>query len=259
MPFAGTVAPAKYLMCDGSVVSQGTYPDLFSVCGYIYGSAPSGFFRLPDLRGRAPMGVDPGQSEFSAAGATGGSKTVTLTEAQMPSHKHTASAAGLTVSGQSVSGLTVSGLTFTGSAASAGSHTHTTSGSISGGTHTHLLTVSDVVTNVSANTNDNTAGSGGLTRVSSLNVTKGSVLGSTASFVPGQDGAHSHSFTGSATGSAGDHTHTLTGTISGGTISGGTVSDGTVAGSVEVANTGSGVAAPVLNPYLALAFIIKAL
>ena len=38
--------------------------------------------------GRVPVGVDPNDSDFNAPNKTGGSKTVTLTIAQMPSHSH---------------------------------------------------------------------------------------------------------------------------------------------------------------------------
>lgn len=38
--------------------------------------------------GRVPVGVDAAQTEFDAPEETGGAKTVTLTEAQMPSHTH---------------------------------------------------------------------------------------------------------------------------------------------------------------------------
>lgn len=38
--------------------------------------------------GRVPVGVDSGQTEFDGAEETGGAKTVTLTESQMPVHTH---------------------------------------------------------------------------------------------------------------------------------------------------------------------------
>lgn len=38
--------------------------------------------------GRVPVGVDTTQTEFNVVEKTGGAKEVTLTEAQMPSHKH---------------------------------------------------------------------------------------------------------------------------------------------------------------------------
>lgn len=39
-------------------------------------------------KGRMPVSLDEAQTEFDTAEETGGEKTVTLTEAQMPTHKH---------------------------------------------------------------------------------------------------------------------------------------------------------------------------
>lgn len=40
-------------------------------------------------QGRVPVGIDTGDTDFGTSGNTGGAKTVTLTEAQMPNHSHT--------------------------------------------------------------------------------------------------------------------------------------------------------------------------
>lgn len=59
LPYAGLTAPSGWLFCDGSVVSNSDYPKLFSAIGYTYGkSLVAGQFKLPDLRGRAPIGFD---------------------------------------------------------------------------------------------------------------------------------------------------------------------------------------------------------
>ncbi len=62
MPYAGTNAPYGYLLCDGSEIERTKYPDLFDIIGTTYnGSAPLvgvNTFRLPDLRGRFPLGKD---------------------------------------------------------------------------------------------------------------------------------------------------------------------------------------------------------
>lgn len=85
MPFAGTVAPQGYLLCDGSAVDRTTYATLFGVIGTTFGAGDgSTTFNLPDLGGRVPLGV----SSTHLLGSTGGSETVTLTESELPSHVH---------------------------------------------------------------------------------------------------------------------------------------------------------------------------
>lgn len=84
-PFAGTIVPAGYLLCDGSAVSRSDYTALFEVIGTTFGSGDGETtFNLPDLSGRVPLGV----SMSHALGSTGGSETVTLTESELPAHVH---------------------------------------------------------------------------------------------------------------------------------------------------------------------------
>jgi len=60
--FAGTTAPAGYLMCDGSAVSRVTYADLFAVIGTTYGVGNgTTTFNVPDLRGEFIRGFDAGR------------------------------------------------------------------------------------------------------------------------------------------------------------------------------------------------------
>jgi len=63
---------------------------LFSILGTTYGGDGVTTFALPDLRGRAPIGVGqgPGLSP-QALGETIGTETSTMTLAQMPNHDHT--------------------------------------------------------------------------------------------------------------------------------------------------------------------------
>lgn len=89
LPFAGSTTPDGFLLCDGQAVSRSTYADLFSVLGTTYGAGDgSTTFNLPDLRGRAAVGQDTGQTEFDTLGETGGEKTHTLTPTEMPNHAH---------------------------------------------------------------------------------------------------------------------------------------------------------------------------
>ncbi len=68
--FAGANAPTGWLLCNGSVVSQGMYPELFSVISSTYNTSGEGAgnFRLPDLRGRMPLGA--GNDSTAANNAT---------------------------------------------------------------------------------------------------------------------------------------------------------------------------------------------
>ena len=59
-------------------------------------------------KGRALVGVDTSQTEFSTVEKTGGAKTHTLTVAQMPAHTHTQNAHAHSVRHKSFSGLTAS-------------------------------------------------------------------------------------------------------------------------------------------------------
>lgn len=84
-PFGGASAPDGFLLCDGANVSRTTYADLFAVIGTNYGVGDgSSTFGLPNLKGRVPVGLDTGQTEFNTLGKSGGSKTHTLTKAELP-------------------------------------------------------------------------------------------------------------------------------------------------------------------------------
>lgn len=90
LQFAGSSAPANWLLCNGALVSRTTYSTLFGVIGTIYGAGDgSTTFKLPDLRGRVPIGAGQGSSLTNRViAATGGAETHTLTINEMPSHSH---------------------------------------------------------------------------------------------------------------------------------------------------------------------------
>ena len=80
--------PTGYFLCDGSAVSRSTYAALFAIVGTTHGSGNgSTTFNLPDLRGKFVVGHHPSNGDYDV-GDTGGAESVTLTTAQMPSHKH---------------------------------------------------------------------------------------------------------------------------------------------------------------------------
>ncbi len=60
--FAGQVAPAGWLLCQGQAVSRTTYADLFAIIGTTYGVGDNTTtFNLPDLRGEFVRGWDAGR------------------------------------------------------------------------------------------------------------------------------------------------------------------------------------------------------
>jgi microcystin-dependent protein len=88
--FGGNFAPLGWALCDGSLLPIAQYSALFNLIGTTYGGDGQTTFALPDLRGRVPIHTNPS----SPQGAQVGSETVTLTQAQMPTHSHAAAALG---------------------------------------------------------------------------------------------------------------------------------------------------------------------
>lgn len=82
-------APFGWLACDGAEYSKISYSALYEELGDYYGSTET-TFNVPDLRGRVPYGRSFIDSTFSTLGGVGGSKTHTLTIAEMPAHTHDA-------------------------------------------------------------------------------------------------------------------------------------------------------------------------
>lgn len=90
-------APKGWALCNGSLLSINQNQALFAILGTTYGGDGVTTFKLPDLRGRAP--VHSGSS--NPLGSTAGVETVTLNSQQIPFHTHLATAvntAGTTAS-----------------------------------------------------------------------------------------------------------------------------------------------------------------
>jgi microcystin-dependent protein len=123
-PYAGIVAPTGYLLCDGTEYEEYRFRELSSVLGTRYNGAtallgsPKGItFRVPDLRGRLPLGRQnmefendismpfPGgsaspransplitprvdESNASILGASGGSYQYVIEQYNLPDHDH---------------------------------------------------------------------------------------------------------------------------------------------------------------------------
>lgn len=89
MPYPKATAPENWLACDGSAVSRTDYSELFSAIGTIFGAGDgSTTFNLPNFKGKVPVGLDTTDTDFNTVGKTTGEKTHTLTELELPTHKH---------------------------------------------------------------------------------------------------------------------------------------------------------------------------
>jgi len=102
LDYAGTVAPANYLLCQGQAVSRpisaggsvDTYSALWAVTGTTYGPGDgTTTFNVPDYRGRTSVMPDGGASRaptISALGSHDGEATHLLTSAEsgVPAHTH---------------------------------------------------------------------------------------------------------------------------------------------------------------------------
>jgi microcystin-dependent protein len=120
IPYAGATAPYGFLFCDGSEIERPKFSVLYDIIGSTYNGATPlvgvNTFRLPDLRGRFPLGrdnmdnagkvpissggfVDSGGGtagrvsdiQATTTGGTAGSSSTTLTLANLPEHSHTLS------------------------------------------------------------------------------------------------------------------------------------------------------------------------
>jgi microcystin-dependent protein len=98
VPFAGGAAPIGWLLCDGTEVLISAYGQLYDVIGTTYKASPtSGYFALPDLRGRFLLGADNmgGTSadvvtsgSADVIGAKDGAEQITITTENLPEHEH---------------------------------------------------------------------------------------------------------------------------------------------------------------------------
>jgi microcystin-dependent protein len=127
--FAGAAGsiPNGTLICDGQSYLRADFPDLFAVIGTTWGSVDGSHFNVPDMRGRAPIGVGTGSGLTPRALATEvGEEDHTLTIAEMPSHSHAINnftETGTAVPPPSDAGTEIPHITsFTASEGGGGSH-----------------------------------------------------------------------------------------------------------------------------------------
>lgn len=119
LPYAAPNPPPGFLFCDGSEVLRDKYEDLYNVIGDRYNGlaplqgVPGSTFRLPDLRGRFPLGrdnMDNGEQilnilgtpvdggggnadrvsgvDADTLGGSGGNNQYILSTSNLPNHQH---------------------------------------------------------------------------------------------------------------------------------------------------------------------------
>lgn len=202
LPFAGQVAPAGWLYCNGAAISRTAYADLFNAIGTAYGAGNgSSTFNLPDLRNRFAMGGGTMADRVANIGAglpaiththsgttaSNGAHTHTATTASNGAHTHTANSAGA----------------HTHSTDSQGNHTHTAN---SAGAHTHTRGTMEIKGQVLYTHESDLQANGAFT----VNAYGGTRYGDHHNEnVYNIDFQASRNWTG-ATSSAGAHTHTTT-------------------------------------------------
>lgn len=96
--WAGKTPPENYELCEGQQLKITDYPELYAALGSTFNngydcngkrlSTTSGYFRLPDLRGRFLVGYNVNDADYNGYGDVGGEKTHKLTTGEMPSHSH---------------------------------------------------------------------------------------------------------------------------------------------------------------------------
>ena len=169
---ASTVDFNDWFVCDGRELTTAEYPELFAIIGTNFGSDGSGFFNIPDFRGRlfGCVGIPSTPNDTGTVHALGddpGEETIVLTVGQLATHLHT----GTTDS----SGAHVHGVTDPG-------HTH----SYVNQPESHTV--------------------GGIGTESADNVNVGQTTGSSVTGVSiNSSGVHTHTFTSNNTGSNEPH------------------------------------------------------
>lgn len=99
--YSCTDAVSGYLKCDGSAVSRTTYANLFALIGTSFGNGDgSSTFNLPDFKGRifGCVGTGSGLTQRTLGNKLG-NEINSLTESQMPSHRHRETIAAYGASG----------------------------------------------------------------------------------------------------------------------------------------------------------------
>lgn len=173
---------------------------------------------LPDLRGRAFFGVDNMGSTAAGRlgavitndttlGATGGTETNTISEANLPAHTH---------------GMNSHTHSFSATTSSGGEHTHTFSGTTGNNSVSHTHNISASTLSVAL------TGAG-----TSIYVASGTTTTTT------QSDNHTHTYSGTTSGISVNHSHTVSGTSGAASGNTGSTGSGTAISNLPPAYLGS--------------------
>lgn len=230
--------PPGWLLCDGREVSRTTYQALWDYYRAGGSNSPHGngngstTFNLPDVRGRAPIGIGQGSGlTLRTIGQKSGAETHALAVAELPSHNH-GGATGTGTTGDDSPDHTHTG--YTGDDSPDHSHSGSTNTT---GSHTHPS--ADNAQYVMTGTGATAAlGSGGTTRY----------LISAYTYNTGPGGDHSHSF---ATGGASArHQHAVA-------TYGASARHQHSVPALSISSQGSGTPHANMQPWIALTPLVK--
>jgi microcystin-dependent protein len=103
--FGGNFNPFQFQLCNGQLLPISQNTALFSLIGTYYGGNGTSNFQLPDLRGRASIGMGQGlgTSDY-VMGEQVGTETTTMLSSNIPLHNHLVNA----YNGYSATGATAS-------------------------------------------------------------------------------------------------------------------------------------------------------
>jgi microcystin-dependent protein len=271
---AGDSPPAGWLYCNGDTVSStsangGThynldgkgndYQPLFNLlkASNDWGNTSSATWgtntvKAPDFRSRAPVGSHTGAATAITAGLTSrtlsdvaGTETHALVIAELAVHTHVTTAAS----------------SNTGQGVSQSSHTHTVSSATSGSTTPGVTGVpsTNTTSGQSQGHTHNSATEGGSSRISVPGTSglNGNDYSSHWHITSANNVDHTHSMQ-SHTHTSAAHTHTIPGSTTGASSSDTvTLTDPGHTHTLSTATTGSGTAHTILQPIIAVNYIIK--
>ena len=107
IPYAGSSAPTGWLKCDGTAVSRTTYATLYALIGTTYGIGDnSTTFNLPDLRSRGVVGVGTGTKVATFSSRSSNVITATGLTSANNNEFQTGQAVTYHTSGSVITGLT---------------------------------------------------------------------------------------------------------------------------------------------------------